>query len=129
MSKLQSFRPSRQGQTSLLAPSPNDWLSHDHQLYFLLDLVDELDLSAILSPPRVPRIPAVRRPWTDGTRSGPAHERLRQRLRELGFLPLEPNAAYLFFQLLPARQRLGAVVAEGALLGKRPSDHVQWHNK
>ena len=27
-----------------------EWLSEDHQVYFLLDLVDELDLSAILIP-------------------------------------------------------------------------------
>jgi hypothetical protein len=34
----------------LLPASPSDWLSADHQVYFLLDLVDELDLSAIVIP-------------------------------------------------------------------------------
>ena len=34
----------------LLPPSPCDWLSGDHQVYFLLDMVDELDLSAIVIP-------------------------------------------------------------------------------
>ena len=37
-------------QTTLLPPSPSDWLSDDHQVYFLLDLVNELDLSQILIP-------------------------------------------------------------------------------
>ena len=45
-----SFRPWQPEQTTLLPPSPSDWLSDDHQVYFLLDLVDELDLSAILIP-------------------------------------------------------------------------------
>jgi transposase len=52
MTKPKSFRPWQPGQTSLLPPSPTDWLSHDHQVYFLLDLVDELDLSDILTPAR-----------------------------------------------------------------------------
>jgi len=45
-----SFRPWQPEQTTLLPPSPSDWLSDDHQVYFLLDLVDELDLSSILIP-------------------------------------------------------------------------------
>ena len=50
MSKPKTFRPWQPGQTSLLPPSPSDWLSADHQVYFLLDLVNELDLSAIVIP-------------------------------------------------------------------------------
>ena len=34
-------------QSFLLPPSPLDWLESDHLAYFILDLVDELDLSAI----------------------------------------------------------------------------------
>jgi hypothetical protein len=34
----------------LLQDSPSDWLSADHQVFFLLDLVYELDLSAIVTP-------------------------------------------------------------------------------
>ena len=45
-----TFRPWNPEQTTLLPPSPTDWLSSDHQVYFLLDLVDELDLSEILIP-------------------------------------------------------------------------------
>jgi transposase len=45
-----TFRPWQPGQTSLLPPSPREWLSEDHQVYFLLDLVDVLDLSAIVIP-------------------------------------------------------------------------------
>ena len=50
MQKPKSFRPWQPEQTTLLPPSPSDWLSDDHQVYFLLDLVNELDLSAILIP-------------------------------------------------------------------------------
>ncbi len=50
MHQPKSFRPWQPEQTSLLPPSPSDWLSDDHQVYFLLDLVDELDLSVILIP-------------------------------------------------------------------------------
>ena len=50
MQKPKSFRPWQPEQTTLLPPSPRAWLSEDHQVYFLLDLVDELDLSAILIP-------------------------------------------------------------------------------
>jgi transposase len=50
MQNPKTFRPWQPGQTSLLPPSPFDWLSADHQVYFLLDLVDELDLSAIVIP-------------------------------------------------------------------------------
>jgi len=45
-----TFRPWHPEQTTLLPPSPSDWLSRDHQVYFLLDLVDELDLSQVLIP-------------------------------------------------------------------------------
>jgi hypothetical protein len=36
--------------TTLLPQSPREELSESHQVYFLLDLVEELDLSAILIP-------------------------------------------------------------------------------
>ena len=45
-----TFRPWQPEQTTLLPPSPREWLSEDHQVDFLLDLVVELDLSAILIP-------------------------------------------------------------------------------
>jgi hypothetical protein len=38
-----TFRPWQPEQTTLLPPSPSDWLSDDHQVYFLLDLIDELE--------------------------------------------------------------------------------------
>ena len=50
MQKPKSFRPWQPDQTTLLPPSPREWLAEDHQVYFLLDLVDELDLSEILIP-------------------------------------------------------------------------------
>lgn len=37
-------------QSHLLPPSPNDWLPSGHLAYFVLDLVDSLDLSAITAP-------------------------------------------------------------------------------
>jgi len=50
MQKSKSFRPWQPDQTTLLPPSPREWLAEDHQVYFLLDLVEELDLSEILIP-------------------------------------------------------------------------------
>jgi hypothetical protein len=50
MQKRKTFRPWQPEQTTLLPPSPREWLSEDHQVYFLLDLMDELDLSEILIP-------------------------------------------------------------------------------
>ncbi len=59
MQKPKSFRPWQPEQNTLLPPPPREWLSADHQVYFLLDLVHELDLSAIL-------IPAERKDLTRG---------------------------------------------------------------
>ncbi len=50
MEKPKKFRPWQPDQTTLLTPSPREWLAEDHQVYCLLDLVDELDLSEILIP-------------------------------------------------------------------------------
>jgi len=50
MQKRKTFRTWQPEQTTLLPPSPREWLSDDHQVYFLLDLIDELDLSVILIP-------------------------------------------------------------------------------
>ena len=50
MQKPKTFRPWQPEQITLLPPSPREWLSDDHQVYFLLDLVDELDLSQVLIP-------------------------------------------------------------------------------
>jgi hypothetical protein len=48
MQKRKTFCPRQPEQTTLLPTSPREWLSQDHQVYFLLDLIDQLDLSAIL---------------------------------------------------------------------------------
>jgi len=50
MQKSKTFSRWQPEQTTLLPPSPREWLGEEHQVYFLLDLVDELDLSAILIP-------------------------------------------------------------------------------
>jgi hypothetical protein len=50
MQKPKSFRPCQPDQTTLLPPSPREWLEEDRQVYFLLDPVNELDLSEILIP-------------------------------------------------------------------------------
>lgn len=42
-----TFRPYEPDQIYLFPPSPRDWLTDDHLIYFLSDLVDSLDLSAI----------------------------------------------------------------------------------
>lgn len=42
-----TYRPYLPEQDFLLPPSPRDWLPDDHLAYFVSELVDELDLSAI----------------------------------------------------------------------------------
>lgn len=42
-----NFRTYNPTQTYLLPPSPTDWLPKDHLAYFLLDVIDALDLSEI----------------------------------------------------------------------------------
>ena len=53
MQKPKSFRPWQPDQATLLPPSPREWLAEDHQVYFLLDLMGELDLSEIQLPAHV----------------------------------------------------------------------------
>ncbi len=50
MQKRKSLRPWQPDQATLLPLSLREWLADDHQVYFLLDLVDELNLSEILIP-------------------------------------------------------------------------------
>ncbi|WP_094585145.1 transposase [Synechococcus sp. BO 8801] len=50
MQKRKTFRPWQPEQNTQLPPSPREWLSDVHQVYFLLELVDELDLSQLLIP-------------------------------------------------------------------------------
>jgi hypothetical protein len=62
-----TFRPWNPEQTTLLTPSPSEWLSDDLQMYFMLDLLNELDFSEILAwALQRPRIRAVRRGTTRG---------------------------------------------------------------
>jgi transposase len=42
-----TYRPYAPEQSLLLPPSPRDWLPEDHLVYFVSDLIDQLDLSAI----------------------------------------------------------------------------------
>jgi len=48
MSNPKTFRPWLPEQAWLLPPSPIDWLPKDHLVFFLLDLIDQLDLDPIL---------------------------------------------------------------------------------
>ena len=50
MIKPKTFRPWLPGQTHLMPPSPIEWLPSDHLVFFLLDLPNELDFSAIMAP-------------------------------------------------------------------------------
>jgi hypothetical protein len=49
MSKPKTFRPWNPELTVLLPPSPVEWLPDQHLMFFLLDLVAELDQSAIVA--------------------------------------------------------------------------------
>ena len=44
-----TYRPYLPEQDLLLPPSPRDWLPEDHLAYFVSDIVDQLDLTAITS--------------------------------------------------------------------------------
>lgn len=47
---MKSYRPYAPEQSYLLPPSPSEWLPAGHLAYFILDVVAELDLSAIERP-------------------------------------------------------------------------------
>ncbi len=47
---MKSYRPYAPYQTFLLPPSPTDWLPEGHLAYFILDLVEGLDLREIEAP-------------------------------------------------------------------------------
>lgn len=44
---MKTYRPYAPGQAYLLPPSPSEWLPENHLAYFVLELVEELDLGAI----------------------------------------------------------------------------------
>lgn len=44
---MKKYRPWTPGQAHLLPPSPTDWLPEGHLVYFILDIVREVDLRAI----------------------------------------------------------------------------------
>ena len=44
---MKTYRPWTPTQSSLMPLSPTDWLPEDHLAYFVLDLIEELDLSEI----------------------------------------------------------------------------------
>ena len=53
MQNFKSSRPWQLDQAALLLYTPCEWLEDDRKKDFLLDLVDELDLSKILIPAQV----------------------------------------------------------------------------
>ena len=44
---VKTYRPWNVEQSYLLPPSPSDWLPEGHLAYFIVDIVNELDLTAI----------------------------------------------------------------------------------
>ena len=44
---MKTYRPYAPGQSYLLPPSPSEWLPEEHLAYFVLELVEDLDLGAI----------------------------------------------------------------------------------
>ena len=55
----------------MFPPSPSDWLPDDHLVYFLLDLVEDLDLSEIHRKHQA-KDPRGSRPYHDPSRRTPA---------------------------------------------------------
>ena len=47
---MKTYRPYAPGQSYLLPPSPNEWLPEEHLAYFVLELVEDLDLGEIEGP-------------------------------------------------------------------------------
>lgn len=62
-----NFLAPERDQLFLLPPSLIDWLAEDHLAYFVLDAVEEIDVSAFVSAYRV-RFPGVR--TVGGVRDG-----------------------------------------------------------
>jgi hypothetical protein len=48
--QTKTFRPWPPGETHRMPPSPIEWLPSDYLVFFLLDLPNELDFSAIMAP-------------------------------------------------------------------------------
>lgn len=69
-----TYRPYRPDQSFLLPPSPKDWLSEDHLVYFLSETVDRLDLSGF-----------DRRYQGDGRRNRPFDPRLMVKVLLYGY--------------------------------------------
>ena len=44
---MKAYRPYTPGQTYLLPPSPTEWLPEDHLAYFVLELLEDMDLGEI----------------------------------------------------------------------------------
>jgi transposase len=44
---VKTYRPYTPGQSFLLPPSPSEWLPEDHLVYFVLDLLEDMDLGLI----------------------------------------------------------------------------------
>lgn len=44
---MKTYRPYAPGQSYLLPPSPNEWLPEGHLAYFVLELIEDLDLKEI----------------------------------------------------------------------------------
>ena len=56
-----TYRPYVPEQDLLLPPSLREWLPEDHLAFFVSDLIDQLDLSAISGPCTKTRSAATRR--------------------------------------------------------------------
>ena len=47
--KSKHFRPYEPEQSLLMPPNLGDWLPEDHLVFFVRDVVEQLDLSAVLA--------------------------------------------------------------------------------
>ena len=52
---MKTFRPYQPRQRMLLPPALDEWLPRDHPAYFIDEVVDQLDLSAVYAAYRGPR--------------------------------------------------------------------------
>lgn len=114
MTKTKKFRDYNPAdQIMLLPPSPRDWLEPDHLVYFVSDVVDKLDLSAIYAsytglrgyPPYEPRM--MVKVWLYAFMLGIHTSRKLERAlhEDIGFRVLSGNQRPDFWTLSEFRRR------------------------
>ena len=110
---MKKFRDYRPNQTYLLPPSMRDWLPDDHPVYYISEMVDKMDLSAIYGeyreergyPPYDPKmmVKVLLYAYSKGLRSSRKIERALH--EDVGFRVLSGNQQPDFWTIAAFRRR------------------------